>query len=106
MTEKRRFIFCAYPALTHFVALRVRPQGLTYDCGAPPALWGKAPATVGGLYIRQRDFERVTTKTRRRVAAHDLPRRRSLASVISWMRRMGCGIGWATSPSRRTRRIG
>ena len=27
-----------FPALTHFVALRVRPQGLTYGCDAPLAL--------------------------------------------------------------------
>src|SRR5712664_1048868 len=27
-----------YPGLTAFVALRVRPEGLTYDCDARPAL--------------------------------------------------------------------
>lgn len=37
--EKERILFFdVYPALTHFVALRVGPEGLTYDCGAPPAL--------------------------------------------------------------------
>ena len=30
-----RFGF-AYPVLTHFVALRVGPEGLTYLCVAPP----------------------------------------------------------------------
>src|SRR6266852_3321403 len=39
--------FCfAYPALTHFVALRVRPEGLTYLCVAPTALGGKDCAVL------------------------------------------------------------
>src|SRR5258707_4746956 len=39
-----------YPGLTAFVALRVRPEGLTYDCDAPPALqsgWRDELAATG-----------------------------------------------------------
>ena len=55
MTEQREF-FYAYPALyfTRFVALRVRPEGLTYDCDAPPALKERRPRKKHrGRYVRR-----------------------------------------------------
>src|SRR5260370_15944278 len=48
-----------YPGLTAFVALRVRPEGLTYDCDAPPALQSGgelklAAQGMGGSHSRRK----------------------------------------------------
>jgi len=64
--KERRLFFCAYPALTHFVALRVGPQGPTYDCDAPPALRRRPPP----WQLKLPPPKEKTTKTARNKQSH------------------------------------
>ena len=83
-----------FPAFTGFVALRVRPQGLTYDCAAPPALRRRRPrkSPTGSGRGRGRYITRGNCEEAERSSAGTMyrapPRRKKVRAqtLLRWLR--------------------